>query len=55
VTARVSAETAPVTVSAGVAQHRAGEAHDAWLRRADQALLEAKRAGKNRVVRESAA
>ena len=37
-----------VTFSAGVTAHRAGEPIDAALERADQALYEAKRTGKNR-------
>ncbi len=37
-----------VTFSAGVTTYRAGEALDAALERADQALYEAKRTGKNR-------
>jgi diguanylate cyclase len=37
-----------VTFSAGVTVHRAGEAIEAALERADQALYEAKRTGKNR-------
>lgn len=42
---------AGVTISAGIAEFRDGEDREAWLDRADQALLEAKRAGKNRVMR----
>lgn len=37
--------------ASGVAAHCSGEDRDVWLNRADQALLEAKRVGKNRVVR----
>jgi diguanylate cyclase len=37
-----------VTFSAGVTRHRPGEALDSALERADQALYEAKRTGKNR-------
>ena len=37
-----------VTFSAGVTAHRAGEAIEVALERADQALYEAKRTGKNR-------
>ena len=40
----------PVTVSAGVAQARAGETLEALTARADEAMLEAKRQGRNRVV-----
>lgn len=40
----------PVTVSMGVAEYQAGEGFDAWLARADRALYEAKRAGRNRAV-----
>jgi len=43
-----------VTVSAGVACHRKGENVEQLLHRADQALYEAKHAGRNRVVRERA-
>ncbi len=40
----------PITVSIGAAQLRDGEEGDALLDRADAALYEAKRAGRNRVV-----
>ena len=40
----------PVTVSAGAAGLRDEDSMDAWLKRADEALYEAKRAGRNRVV-----
>lgn len=44
-----------VTVSVGVAQWAgAAERADRWIARADQALYEAKRAGRNRVVKEDA-
>ena len=39
-----------VTISMGLAQRLPDESPDDWLKRADTALLEAKRAGKNRVV-----
>ncbi|MEQ1501725.1 MAG: GGDEF domain-containing protein [Myxococcota bacterium] len=41
------AELGTVTLSAGIAQHR-GEAAEAWLARADRALYQAKRTGRNR-------
>ena len=44
-------DTKPVTVSIGVAQLVAEEDSDSWLKRADDALYEAKRAGRNRVVK----
>ncbi|MEL7312172.1 MAG: diguanylate cyclase [Pseudomonadota bacterium] len=40
----------PVTVSIGIAQLVAGEDYDSWVKRADDALYEAKRTGRNRVV-----
>lgn len=40
----------PVTVSVGVALREPGEGFDALFKRADEALYEAKRAGRNRVV-----
>lgn len=39
-----------VTVSIGVAEIRAQDDAEAWIHRADEALYEAKRAGRNRVV-----
>lgn len=39
-----------VTFSAGVAQFEQGESHDSAIKRADQAMYLAKRAGKNRVL-----
>jgi len=42
--------TFPVTMTFGVAQERAEEDTDRWIRRADDALLRGKREGKNRVV-----
>jgi diguanylate cyclase (GGDEF)-like protein len=50
VTAAPLLEDGPVTVSIGVAELRAGETLDSWTRRADEALYEAKRAGRNRVA-----
>jgi diguanylate cyclase len=40
-----------ITFSAGVAQRRDGESHDAVVERADRAMREAKATGKNRVVK----
>ncbi len=39
-----------VTISMGVAQRRPGESPGDWLKRADEALLAAKRSGKDRIV-----
>jgi diguanylate cyclase len=39
----------PVTISLGIAELKQGESYDDWLHRADAALYEAKRAGRNRV------
>lgn len=39
----------PIEMSAGIAELQAGESVEEWLGRADQALLNAKRAGKGRV------
>lgn len=39
-----------ITFSAGVAERKAGESRDELIKRADAALYEAKRTGKNRVV-----
>ena len=41
---------ARVSVSCGLAEYCAGDTLESLLRRADQALYEAKRHGKNRVV-----
>lgn len=38
-----------VTVSIGVAEHRAGESEDQWMNRADICLYKAKNSGKNQV------
>lgn len=43
-----------VTVSLGVAEYRAGEPVTGWIDRADEALYEAKRSGRNRVVAQPA-
>jgi len=43
------AQLPTLSLSFGLVQVRAGEALDAALRRADQALYEAKRLGRNRV------
>jgi diguanylate cyclase (GGDEF)-like protein/hemerythrin-like metal-binding protein len=39
-----------VTVSIGVAEHDGDESPEAWFRRLDEALYEAKRTGRNRIV-----
>jgi diguanylate cyclase (GGDEF)-like protein len=39
-----------VSFSAGVAMRRAGETQDVLVKRADRAMYEAKKAGKNRVI-----
>ena len=48
------AETGRVTVSIGVADLQPGDAVDDWFKRADDALYEAKRGGRNRVIRAAA-
>ncbi len=40
-----------ITFSAGVAERQPGEARDAWIRRADLAMYQAKAKGRNRVER----
>ncbi len=48
---RLAAVTpAPVTVSVGLAARRAGDSHASLIERADAALYEAKRAGRNRIA-----
>jgi diguanylate cyclase (GGDEF)-like protein len=49
----VEGSTRNVTVSCGVAELSAGDTQDSLTRRADQALYDAKRTGKNRVVSKS--
>lgn len=46
---RLECPNGRVSISAGLAERRSGESVDEWLGRADQALLRAKRAGKNRI------
>lgn len=48
VTIHVGEHALSVTVSAGLSQHRYGESHQTTLKRADEALLKAKRDGRNR-------
>jgi len=43
-----------ITISVGAAQYRVGEPAGEWLQRADDALYQAKRDGRNRVVAEAA-
>ena len=44
----------PVTVSIGVAELRADDDRESWIKRADEALYAAKNAGRNRVARAAA-
>ena len=47
---RLSSHNMPVTVSLGVVELQRGEGADAWLKRGDQALYQAKAEGRNRAV-----
>jgi diguanylate cyclase len=47
-------EITSVTVSIGVAQFRMAESAEGLIERCDRALYQAKRAGRNRTVKESA-
>ncbi|KAF1067271.1 MAG: hypothetical protein GAK45_01717 [Pseudomonas citronellolis] len=47
---RVGTEALSVTASFGVAEYRSGESYSQTLSRADAALLEAKRGGRDRCV-----
>ncbi len=40
----------PITASLGIAQLRAGENRESWIRRADKAMYMAKQTGRNRVI-----
>lgn len=44
-----SVDVGLISVSVGIAVHRAGEQHEQWFERVDAALYEAKRAGRNQV------
>jgi diguanylate cyclase (GGDEF)-like protein len=46
----VEGESVKTTVSLGVTEFLAGESSEAFITRADDAMYEAKRAGKNRSV-----
>ncbi|PYQ09120.1 MAG: hypothetical protein DMF83_04555 [Acidobacteria bacterium] len=45
----------PVTVSIGVAELRADDTRESWIKRADEAMYKAKEGGRNRVARSAAA
>lgn len=45
----ISIENGPVTVSIGAVQYKQGEAPDAFLKRVDRALYEAKKKGRDQV------
>lgn len=47
-----SDKTVRVTVSMGIAQYRLGESKDSWIDRADKAMYEAKKMGRNRIALE---
>jgi diguanylate cyclase len=47
-------EISSVTVSIGVAEFRMAESADGMIDRCDRALYQAKRAGRNRTIKESA-
>src|SRR5690606_28163455 len=44
----VRVQDSPLSISLGLAERGAGEATSSWMHRADAALYQAKRAGKNR-------
>ena len=50
---KIAARTC-VTVSIGVAELISGDGADDWFKRADDALYEAKRGGRNRVIHAAA-
>lgn len=47
---QLSGPDGPVTVSIGLAEYKQGERPEHWLKRADNALLQAKRTGKDQLV-----